>query len=146
MNSSSKVNIETDIVVIGGGGAGTSAALKADDEGANVLMATKLRLGDANTMMAQGGIQAADKSNDSPPLHYLDVLGGGGYHNTPELVNVLVREGPGAISWLEDLGVMFDKEPDGTMITIHGGGTSRKRMHSANQLLKKLKRQAGKQR
>ena len=35
------------------------------------------------------------------------------------------------INWLESLGCMFDKEPDGTMMTIHGGGTSRKRMHSA---------------
>jgi succinate dehydrogenase / fumarate reductase flavoprotein subunit len=41
-----------------------------------------------------------------------------------------VRDAPIAIQWLEKLGVMFDKEPDGTMVTIHGGGTSRKRMHS----------------
>ena len=38
---------------------------------------------------------------------------------------------PGAIQWLNDLGVEFDKAPDGTMITTHGGGTSRKRMHAA---------------
>ena len=40
-------------------------------------------------------------------------------------------DGPGAIKWLNELGVEFDKEPDGTMITTHGGGTSRKRMHAA---------------
>jgi succinate dehydrogenase / fumarate reductase flavoprotein subunit len=95
------------------------------------LLATKLRFGDSNTMMAQGGIQAADKPNDSPPRHYLDVIGGGGFDNKPELVDALVRDAPDAIVWLEELGVMFDKKSDGTMITIHGGGTSRKRMHSA---------------
>ena len=127
----SEIDYEVDVLIIGGGGAGASAALIAQENGANVLLATKLRFGDSNTMMAQGGIQAADKPNDSPSKHYLDVIGGGGFDNTPELVNTLVRDAPGAIVWLEDLGVMFDKESDGTMITIHGGGTSRKRMHSA---------------
>jgi succinate dehydrogenase / fumarate reductase flavoprotein subunit len=127
----SEIDYDVDVLVIGGGGAGASAALTAQEYKTNVLLATKLRLGDANTMMAQGGIQAADKPNDSPPIHYLDVVGGGGFNNTPELVSALVRDAPDAIIWLEALGVMFDKESDGTMITIHGGGTSRKRMHSA---------------
>ncbi len=122
---------DCDVLVIGGGGAGCAAALIADDMGANVILATKLRLGDANTMMAQGGIQAADKENDSPAIHYLDVLGGGHFANMPELVEALVTDAPEALQWLEDLGVMFDKNPDGSMKTIHGGGTSRKRMHTA---------------
>ncbi|MEO0053087.1 MAG: FAD-binding protein, partial [candidate division WOR-3 bacterium] len=119
-----------DVLVIGGGGAGVAAALTAQENGARVLLVTKLRLGDANTMMAQGGIQAADKENDSPERHYLDVLGGGHFKNIPELARALVTDAPGIIAWLEELGVMFDKKPDGTMITIHGGGTSRKRMHA----------------
>jgi len=127
----SKTDHDVDVLIIGGGGAGASAALIAYENGANVMLATKLRFGDSNTMMAQGGIQAADKPNDSPSIHYLDVIGGGGFDNTPELVNALVQDAPEAIVWLEDLGVMFDKEENGTMITIHGGGTSRKRMHSA---------------
>jgi succinate dehydrogenase/fumarate reductase flavoprotein subunit len=126
-----RVDYDVDVLIIGGGGAGASAALTADFNGARVLLATKLRLGDANTMMAQGGIQAADKENDSPAIHYLDVLGGGGFHNDPELVRALVMDAPSVIQWLEKLGVMFDKEKDGTMVTIHGGGTSKKRMHSA---------------
>ena len=72
-----QVDYDTDVLVIGGGGAGASAALTARGSGAKVILATKLRFGDANTMMAQGGIQAADKANDSPVLHYLDVIGGG---------------------------------------------------------------------
>ena len=127
----SKHDFDVDVLVVGGGGAGASAALVAQEHGASVLLVTKLRLGDSNTVMAQGGIQGADKPNDSPALHYLDVVGGGHYKNDPELVKALVMDAPGVISWLEKLGVMFDKESDGTMITIHGGGTSRKRMHAA---------------
>ena len=122
---------DVDVLVIGGGGAGSAAAIMAHENGANVMIVTKLRHGDANTMMAEGGIQAADKEGDSPAIHYLDALGGGHFKNIPELLEKLVTEGPGAVKWLNDLGVMFDKEPDGTMITTHGGGTSRKRMHAA---------------
>lgn len=120
-----------DVLVIGGGGAGASAALLAQEHGAGVLLTTKLRFGDANTMMAQGGIQAADKDNDSPALHYLDVIGGGAFSNDPDLVEALVMDAPMVIQWLESLGMMFDKDAEGSMRTIHGGGTSRKRMHAA---------------
>ncbi len=126
-----RVDYDTDVLIIGGGGAGASAALLARENGAKVILATKLRFGDANTMMAQGGIQAADKPNDSPVIHYLDAMGGGHFTNDPDLVEAMVMDAPLVIQWLEDLGVMFDKEPDGTMVTIHGGGTSRKRMHAA---------------
>jgi len=127
----SQIRFETDVLIIGGGGAGSAAALLAREQGASVLMVTKLRHGDANTMMAQGGIQAADKPNDNPVIHYLDIMGGGHFSNDPDLVEALVRDAPEAIAWLESLGCMFDKEPDGTLVTMHGGGTSRKRMHSA---------------
>jgi succinate dehydrogenase / fumarate reductase flavoprotein subunit len=126
-----RFDYDVDVLVIGGGGSGSSAAIEADAGGANVMIVTKLRLGDANTMMAEGGIQAADKENDSPAIHYLDALGGGHFANRPELLRKLVTEGPGAVKWLNELGVMFDKTADGTMITTHGGGTSRKRMHAA---------------
>jgi len=102
---------DTDVLVVGAGSAGLSA--------------------DSNSMMAQGGIQAADQPDDSPVLHYLDVIGGGHFDNKPELVRALVTDGPDAIKWLEELGVMFDKNPDGSMMVAPGGGTCRKRMHSA---------------
>lgn len=121
---------DVDVLVIGGGGAGASTAITAHKNGANVMMVTKLRIGDANTMMAEGGIQAADKENDSPAIHYLDAFGGGHFAAKPELLKKLVYEAPDAIKWLSDLGVMFDKDKDGNMVTTHGGGTSRKRMHA----------------
>lgn len=131
----SKIDLEhpkydVDVLIIGGGGAGSSAAIEAHNGGANVMIVTKLRIGDANTMMAEGGIQAADKPNDSPAIHYIDAYGGGHFKGKHELVYKLVNEAPDAIKWLNELGVEFDKAPDGTMITTHGGGTSRKRMHA----------------
>jgi len=122
---------DTDVLIIGGGGAGASCAIEADEAGVKAMIVTKLRIGDANTMMAEGGIQAADKPNDSPAIHYLDAFGGGHFAAKPELVKKLVTKAPEAIQWLNKLGVEFDKEADGTMITTHGGGTSRKRMHAA---------------
>jgi len=125
-----KVDIETDVLVIGAGSAGMSSAITAAKNGSNVLIITKLRLGDSNSMMAQGGIQAADQKDDSPSMHYLDVMGGGHFDNKPELVEALVNDAPESIQWLENLGVMFDKNPDGSMFVKPGGGTSRSRMHS----------------
>ena len=126
-----KVDYDVDVLIIGGGGAGAAAAIEADNNGASTMIVTKLRIGDANTMMAEGGIQAADKPNDSPAQHYIDAFGGGHFAAKPELLYKLVNDAPEAIQWLNNLGVEFDKEPDGTMITTHGGGTSRKRMHAA---------------
>ena len=71
----SLIHIYVDVLVIGGGGAGASAAIEANEAGANVMIVTKLRIGDANTMMAEGGIQAADKANDSPAIHFVDAFG-----------------------------------------------------------------------
>ncbi len=124
----------TDVLVIGGGGGGTSAALLASDNGCKVILATKLRHGDANTVMAEGGIQGADQEVDSPYFHFLDTIGGGHFTNRPDLVAALTRDAPIVISWLESLGMMFDKLPDGRMRVRHGGGTSRKRMHSAGDM------------
>ena len=73
----SKIDYDIELLVIGGGGAGAAAALWANYSGVkseDTLIVTKLRFGDSNTMMAQGGIQAADRQEDTPVFHYLDVL------------------------------------------------------------------------
>ncbi|MBR6740346.1 MAG: FAD-binding protein [Clostridia bacterium] len=127
----SKPDYDVDVLVIGGGGAGSAAAIEADRAGARVMIVTKLRIGDANTMMAEGGIQAADKPNDSPAIHFIDAYGGGHFAAKRELLSELVCKAPEAIKWLSELGVEFDKDAQGNMITTHGGGTSRKRMHAA---------------
>jgi len=126
-----KWDLETDVLIIGAGSAGMSAALTAAQQGVQVMLVTKHRLGDSNSMMAQGGIQAATQRDDSPVIHFLDVVGGGHFDNLPALVRALVNDAPESIKWLEELGVMFDKKADGTLLTVAGGGTSRNRMHSA---------------
>jgi succinate dehydrogenase/fumarate reductase flavoprotein subunit len=128
------VDFDVDLLIIGGGGAGTVAALWANDNGIpaeKILMVTKLRHGDANSMMAQGGIQAADRPEDSPAIHYLDVMGGGHFANKPELVEALVKDAPFILKWHEELGVQYDRNPDGSYVERPGGGTSRFRLHSA---------------
>jgi len=126
----SKPDYETDILIVGAGGAGCAAAIIARQNGARSIISTKLRMGDANSMMSQGGMQAAVTEKDSPPIHYLDAMGGGHFDNKPDLVRALTEDGPEVVKWLEDLGVVWDKNPDGSMYVLHGGGTSRKRMHS----------------
>jgi len=131
----SQVDYEADVLVIGGGGAGTAAALLAEEQGAKVLIATKLRHGDSNTIMAEGGIQAATKlEKDSPAIHYLDTIGGGRFKNDPDLVSTLVSKAPELLQWLESLGVMFDKFPEGRLESLPAAGYCRKRLHYAGDL------------
>jgi succinate dehydrogenase / fumarate reductase flavoprotein subunit len=130
----SKIDYDVDLLIIGGGGAGTVAALFAYESGVpkdKILIVTKLRHGDANSMMAQGGIQAADRPEDNPTLHYLDIYGGGHFTNKPELARALALDAPGIISWHEELGIMYDRHENGEFQELSGGGTCRNRMHSA---------------
>ncbi len=129
-----QIDYKTDILVVGGGGAGLSAALTAKKTGANVLLATKLRMADSNTIMAEGGIGASTGREDSPVIHYVDTLIGGRGTNVPELVEALVTEAPFIVEWLSSMGVNFDRLPDGSYFTHRPGGHSRRRSHSIKDL------------
>lgn len=122
--------IDTDVLVIGGGGAGIAAAIEAEKVGVKVTVVTKFRVGDSNTIMAEGGMQAATGENDSPAIHFLDLYGGSGYTADAGLLKKLTLNAPEAIRWLEELGVNFDKAENGDMITTSGGGVCRKRLHA----------------
>ena len=117
-----------DVLVVGGGGAGCAAALHAHAHGAKVLLATKLRLGDSNTVMAQGGMQVAITHEDSPVQHFLDTLKGGHMKNDHNLLRVMVDEGPSIAKWLLELGVLFDRDTDGNLHVKKGGGSSKPRL------------------
>jgi len=129
-----KVDYKIGVLVIGGGGAGVTTALLAKENGANVLLATKLRLGDSNTIMAEGGMGAATSPEDSPVIHYIDTIVGGRGKNIPELVEALVNDAPFIVEWLTNLGVNFDRLPDGSYFTHMPAGHSRKRSHSVKDI------------
>lgn len=121
-------SIKADVLIIGGGGAGAAAALVAKESGADVVIATKLRFGDSNTVMAEGGMQAAAGKEDSPIIHFKDTMRGGQFKNDPLLLKTLVEEGPEAAQWLLNLGVSFDRDEEGNLKLKSGGGTSRSRL------------------
>ncbi len=122
------VDIETDVLILGGGGAGVTASLGLADSGLTVHLATKLRLGDANTVMAEGGIQAALGAGDSSRRHFADSYVGGHGKNDTALLRHLCEEGPAGIRWLTHLGTLFDQNDDGSFRFRKGGGTSTPRV------------------
>ncbi|MDM0108430.1 FAD-binding protein [Variovorax sp. J22R24] len=126
--------VTTDVLVVGGGGGGCAAALTAAKHGAKVILATKLRLGDSNTVMAEGGIQAAVGADDSPQLHFEDTLRAGHFCGEPDLVAQMVMDGPDVLRWLIQLGMMFDlaegRPMGGKLLRKKPGGASAARIHS----------------
>ena len=116
-----------DVLVIGSGASGLAAAVSAQRAGASVALATKGTLPSCNSAKAQGGIQAAFGPDDSPEQHAEDVWKSS--HETADrrLVEVLTSEAPGAIHWLEELGVEFTHENGGYRLARCGGAT-RKRL------------------
>ena len=121
-----------DVVVVGSGGAGMSAAVAAREEGARVLVVTKSALGASNTGRAQGGIQAAMGDDDSWQDHMEDTLAAGHGDGDPALVRHLVESGPEAIAWLDALGVEFSRD-EGRLRILRCGGARRPRLLQAGE-------------
>ena len=107
-----KPDFSTDVLVIGSGGGGVTAALTAQENGAKVMLATKLRLGDSNTIMAEEAFAVSSLPEDSPTAHYIDTMVGGRFKNIPEVVEALVNEAPSILEWLTSLGACFDRKAD----------------------------------
>ncbi|MBU1322843.1 L-aspartate oxidase [Patescibacteria group bacterium] len=97
-------------IIIGSGLAGLTCALTLEKSG-SVLLISKSRLVDCATNLAQGGIAAAMTDEDSFSSHIQDTLVAGGFHNNQRMVKIMVREAPEAIKWLQQQGVIFDKNP-----------------------------------
>ncbi|OGT89356.1 MAG: L-aspartate oxidase [Gammaproteobacteria bacterium RIFOXYA12_FULL_61_12] len=120
--------VETDVLVIGGGGAGCAAALEASLAGAKVILATKLRLGDSNTVMAEGGIQASVEKDDTPQQHYEDTVKGAHGELDRSLAAQMVMDAPEVIRWLIQQGMQFELDQYGDLMTRRAGGTSAPRV------------------
>ena len=103
-----------DVVVVGCGGAGMAAAIKAADQGAKVVILERLAFPGGNTQLAQGQMNAADPVRqprqgikDSWELHAKQTLAAGDFRGRPDRVETLCKNAYGAVTWLESLGMKF---------------------------------------
>ncbi len=122
---------ESDVVVIGSGIAGLTAALRLRGQVDTILVVTKDVLNAGSTQWAQGGIAAALGPEDTPEQHEHDTLVAGAGACDPEAVRVLVTEGPEAVHELIGLGTKFDHDPDGELALTREGGHLRDRIAHA---------------
>ncbi len=116
---------ETDVVIIGAGGAGMSAAVEAASQGKSVIIVEKMPIVGGNTNRATGGINASETSiqkqegiDDTTDTFYDDTFKGGKELNDPELLRVMVENSAGAVDWLNDLGAGL------TRVSLSGGATN----------------------
>ena len=123
--------INADVIVIGSGIAGLTAALSARRKNLSVLLLTKDVLSTGSTSWAQGGIAAALGPGDSPDQHFQDTLEAGAGLCDQASVKVLVQEGPEAVRRLIDLGATFDLDSAGNVALTREGGHRRDRIAHA---------------
>jgi fumarate reductase (CoM/CoB) subunit A len=122
---------QTDVLVIGSGGAGCRAAIEARKHGLDVIIVSKgLSFKSGCTTLAEGGYNAAfayvdDK--DSTEAHFQDTLKGGGYLNDRKLVRILVEEAPDRLNELEGFGALFDRQESGLLNQRPFGGQTYRR-------------------
>ena len=122
--------IETDVVVIGAGGAGMTAAIMLNQAGADFVIIEKMPYAGGNTTKATGGMNAAETHyqkeqgiEDSTALFAADTMKGGHALNDPELVAVMANQSADAIDWLDTIGAELPK-------ISFSGGASVNRIHA----------------
>lgn len=120
---------ETDVVIIGAGGAGMTAAIEAFDAGANVILFEKMAFPGGNTVRSKGGLNAAETSTqkemkitDSVKDFYEDTMKGGKNINNPEVVKYFTENSAETVEWLKGIGM--DLNDVGA-----GAGAKNPRMH-----------------
>jgi fumarate reductase (CoM/CoB) subunit A len=121
------VHHETDVLIIGGGAAGTMAAFECAEAGVAVIQATKGRATSGTTTVARGGFAAAMGEDDSPELHLKDILEHGGELIDPELARVWVYDIIDVVHDLESWGAEFVRGADGRLDLKSFPSHSRKR-------------------
>ncbi|HXO22893.1 MAG TPA: L-aspartate oxidase, partial [Thermoanaerobaculia bacterium] len=120
----------SDVVVVGTGVAGLTAALGAAPR--RVTLLTKTRFGLGSSQWAQGGIAAALGADDGPALHAADTLAAGAGLNDPAIVDLLTSEGPRRVARLLELGARFDRDAAGALALGREAAHSRRRILHAH--------------
>lgn len=135
--------VRHDVVIVGAGLAGLSAAIEAADHRADVAVVTKVHPVRSHSGAAQGGINAAIKPDDDWHDHYFDTVKGSAYLADQDAVRIMCREAPEAIRRLENWGAPFSRNDDGTLAQRPFGGQRRNRTcyvadHTGHNLLHTL--------
>jgi L-aspartate oxidase len=121
-----------DVLIIGAGIAGASAALRLADAGRNVTLLARTPLEASASAQALGGIAAAIAPDDSPELHLQDTLAVGGGLCREATVRGVVQRAPAMIQWLIAQGVLFDHVDGALDLTKEGGHGRRRIVHSTD--------------
>ena len=112
MSSPAYETVETDVLVLGAGGAGLRGAIAAAEGGARVLIVCKSLLGKAHTVMAEGGVAAAMHNvayQDTWEVHFADTMKGGKLINDWRMAELHAKESPERVLELERWGAVFDR-------------------------------------
>jgi len=124
------------VIIIGGGLAGLSLALRLAERGLGVTILSKSELDEGSTRYAQGGIAAVLGEDDSYQAHIKDTIEAGGGLCERRAVEFVVKNAPGAIRWLIERGVSFSRRDDGARREFHlareGGHSHRRVIHAAD--------------
>jgi len=119
--------LESDVLIIGAGGAGLRAAVEASKRGARVTVLSKGPVPGGATSVSGGVIQAAVGPDDSPEQHFRDTVIGGRFVNNQRLVQTFVNNAPQKVLDLERYGCAFDRNEDGSLDLRMPSGATRKR-------------------
>lgn len=119
--------IKKDVVIVGSGLAGCAAARELKKAGKDVLVLTKLHPLRSHSGAAQGGVNAALSDEDDVELHMFDTVKGSDYLADQNAVELMCSKAPETIRWIERMGAVFSRTPDGKIAQRPFGGQSKPR-------------------
>lgn len=121
------MNIKTDVLIIGGGGAAARAAIEASKSPMKVAMVIKGRFPSGTTPISMGFMAAVLRDDDNPEIFYQDIINGGYFLNNKKLARILANESKNVYEDLKSYGTEFRTTKKGILYIGHPTGTSKPR-------------------